>query len=227
MTAMPPKIPRLENGDRLTADEFMRRYEAMPGVRAQLIGGIVYIASPLRAEHHGDPHAEILGWLMDYKKSTPGVRPSVGATVRLSDETVPEPDASLRIVRGGRTRIEGGYIVGGPELVVEIAGWRDPEERGLPGAVARPGGDVGGRHGPGNGGVEPRAGDAGARGVRDCPSASSACALTLARRPAVRTLILVALPPPPRGSVSCRTPPNPPPPPASPRRLRSSPSRSG
>ncbi|MGL4555033.1 MAG: Uma2 family endonuclease [Gemmataceae bacterium] len=132
MTTKPPRIPRLCNGDRLNADEFLRRYEAMPGVKAQLIGGIVYItsplaeedvcmASPLRAEHHGDPHAEVMGWLWLYKSATPGVQPSVAATVRLADESVSEPDASLRVVRGGRTRVEGGYIVGGPELAVEIA----------------------------------------------------------------------------------------------------------
>ena len=132
MTKLPPRIPRLQNGDSLTADEFMRRYEAMPGVKAQLIGGIVYItpplieggvymASPLRAEEHGDPHAAIMLWLGTYWTATPGVQPSVAATVRLAERAVPEPDASMRITRRGRTRIEGGYIVGGPELAVEIA----------------------------------------------------------------------------------------------------------
>jgi Uma2 family endonuclease len=132
MTTMPPKVPRLRNGDHLNADEFLRRYEAMPGVKAQLIRGIVYItsplaeedvcmASPLRAEHHGDPHADLVTWLGVYKNATPGVRPSVAATVRLAEQSVPEPDVSMRIVRGGRTRVEGGYIVGGPELAVEVA----------------------------------------------------------------------------------------------------------
>jgi hypothetical protein len=79
------------------------------------------MASPLRAEQHGDPHAEVMFWLMLYKAATPGVQPSVAATVRLGEQSVPEPDASMRIVRGGRTRVEGGYIVGGPELAVEIA----------------------------------------------------------------------------------------------------------
>lgn len=38
------RIPPLENGDNLTADEFRRRYEAMPEpVRAELIGRIVYM----------------------------------------------------------------------------------------------------------------------------------------------------------------------------------------
>ncbi len=46
--AEPPEgredIPPLENGDRLTRDEFERRYEAMPHLKkAELIEGEVYI----------------------------------------------------------------------------------------------------------------------------------------------------------------------------------------
>ncbi len=44
-----PKIPPLENGDRLTWVEFERRYHEMPHLKkAELIEGIVYMASPLR-----------------------------------------------------------------------------------------------------------------------------------------------------------------------------------
>ena len=51
-------IPPLENGDRLTRDEFMRRYEAMPGLKkAELIEGVVYVPSPVRHRHHGRPHS--------------------------------------------------------------------------------------------------------------------------------------------------------------------------
>jgi hypothetical protein len=39
----------LENGDHLSAAEFLRRYEAMPEVKkAGLINGIVYMGSPVR-----------------------------------------------------------------------------------------------------------------------------------------------------------------------------------
>jgi hypothetical protein len=38
-------IPPLENGDRLTRAEFMRRYAAMPEVKAELIEGVVYVPS--------------------------------------------------------------------------------------------------------------------------------------------------------------------------------------
>jgi hypothetical protein len=40
---MTPKLPPLENGDRLTRPEFERRYQAMPHIKkAELIEGVVY-----------------------------------------------------------------------------------------------------------------------------------------------------------------------------------------
>ena len=45
-------MPPLQNGDRLTVAEFERRYEAMPHVKkAELIEGVVYLASPVGVEH--------------------------------------------------------------------------------------------------------------------------------------------------------------------------------
>ncbi len=42
-------VPLLENGDRLSRPEFERRYAAMPeNVKAELIDGVVYKASPAR-----------------------------------------------------------------------------------------------------------------------------------------------------------------------------------
>jgi hypothetical protein len=65
------KIPKLENGDRLTRVEFERRYQAMPDhQKAELIEGIVYMASPLRFESHAEPHAYIMGWLATYQAAT-------------------------------------------------------------------------------------------------------------------------------------------------------------
>lgn len=122
MNAPLERIPKLRNGDHLTADEFLRRYHAMPELKkAELIGGIVYMPSPVSAEDHGDPHADLLAWLGLYRMGTPGVRASDNATVRLGDEEVPQPDASLRVVSGGKTRMERGYITGSPELTAEVA----------------------------------------------------------------------------------------------------------
>lgn len=51
--------PRLESGDHLTAREFKRRFRAMPDVKkAELIGGVVYVASPVSVEH-GDRHSDL------------------------------------------------------------------------------------------------------------------------------------------------------------------------
>lgn len=121
--ASKPKIPRLENGDKLTLIEFERRYHAMPHIKkAELIEGTVYMASPLRITQHGEPHASIVGWLLVYKASTPGVQLGDNCTVRLDADNEPQPDALLRIEVGGQSTIsENGYVEGAPELIVEIA----------------------------------------------------------------------------------------------------------
>jgi Uma2 family endonuclease len=117
------KLPPLENGDRLTRAEFERRYAAMPHVKkAELIEGIVYIASALRAKAHGSPHGDIMGWLWTYKAATPGIDLYDNPTVRLDADNEPQPDAVLRIETGGQSWLsQDDYIEGAPELIVEIA----------------------------------------------------------------------------------------------------------
>ncbi|MDZ8188500.1 MAG: Uma2 family endonuclease [Nostoc sp. ChiSLP02] len=116
-------IPPLENGDKLTRSEFERRYEAMSTVKkAELIEGIVYVASPVRANKHGKPHASIMTWLGTYEAATPGVETLDNTTVRLDADNEPQPDAILRIQQGGRSTIsKDDYVEGAPELIVEIA----------------------------------------------------------------------------------------------------------
>ncbi len=116
-------IPALENGDKLSRAEFERRYQPMPDVKkAELIEGIVYMASPVRAKRHGKPHARIMGWLGTYEAATPGVEVLDNTTVRLDLDNEPQPDALLRIETGGHSRIsEDDYVEGAPELIVEIA----------------------------------------------------------------------------------------------------------
>jgi len=120
----PAELPSLASGDRLGRSEFERRYAAMsPAVRAELIGGIVYVASPTRAQH-GRPHADLVGWLVTYRASTPGTEALDDSTARLSEEDEPKPDAMLRILprAGGATRDdEDGYLSGPAELVGEVA----------------------------------------------------------------------------------------------------------
>jgi len=117
--------PPLENGDRLTRVEFVRRYNAMPDLKkAELIEGIVYMASPVRNSLHGRPHSDLNGWLYNYRIATPGTETSDNPTLRLDLENEVQPDALLRILpaRGGRSMdTPDGYIAGGPELVAEIS----------------------------------------------------------------------------------------------------------
>jgi Uma2 family endonuclease len=115
----------LESGDRLTRAEFERRYEAMPQLKkAELIEGVVYMPSPVHFENHSEPHANIIGWLVAYRAVTPGVRLGDNATVRLDLDNELQPDALLRLdsALGGTSRVSNDdYIVGPPELIVEIA----------------------------------------------------------------------------------------------------------
>ncbi|NEU76360.1 Uma2 family endonuclease [Hassallia byssoidea VB512170] len=113
----------LENGDKLTRHEFERRYHAMPNLKkAELIEGVVYLASRVRAKKHGKPHSHIMTWLGTYEAATPGVETLDNTTVRLDADNEPQPDGLLRIEQKGRSRItEDDYVEGAPELIVEIA----------------------------------------------------------------------------------------------------------
>ncbi len=117
------ELPPLESGDRLSRAEFERRYAAMPRLKkAELIEGIVYMASPLRAKAHSSPHGDIMGWLWTYKAATPGIDLYDNPTLRLDADNEPQPDAVLRIATGGQSWISSDdYIEGAPELIVEIA----------------------------------------------------------------------------------------------------------
>jgi Uma2 family endonuclease len=115
--------PLLVAGQRLDRATFHDRYEAMPpDTRAELIGGVVHMPSPLGFDH-GDDNVPVVVWLAYYAESTPGVRASINASVLLDDLGEPQPDVLLRILpeHGGQVRHERGYIVGAPELVVEVA----------------------------------------------------------------------------------------------------------
>jgi Uma2 family endonuclease len=114
--------PPLENGDRLSRDEFERRYAAMPHLKkAELIEGVVYVPAALRFGNHAEPHSHIMTWLGVYQAFTRKVRIGDNPTVRLDLDNAPQPDAVL-LIDGGSARISNDdYIEGAPELVVEIA----------------------------------------------------------------------------------------------------------
>lgn len=118
------QTPPLESGDRLTRPEFERRYAAAAVTKAELIEGVVYVASPLRFQHHAEPHSRLDTWLGTYVAFTPGTRSGIEPTVRLDLDNEPQPDIVLLVnpEAGGQTRLsDDGYLEGAPELVIEIA----------------------------------------------------------------------------------------------------------
>jgi hypothetical protein len=124
-TVAAPPIPPLQSGDRLTREEFERRYDAMPHLKkAELINGVVYVGSPVNQRRHGNPHYHLIGWLVFYSAATPGLEGGDNSSLRLGPLDEPQADANLFILpsHGGQVEIDGdGYIVGGPELVAEVA----------------------------------------------------------------------------------------------------------
>lgn len=116
--------PPLSNGDRLTAAEFCRRWEAMPSLKhAELIGGQVYINPPVSAGLHGRPHGHILFWLGQYAVATEGLEFFSDSSVHLGELDLPQPDGILRVKDrfGGNSQLLKGELHGAPELVVEVA----------------------------------------------------------------------------------------------------------
>jgi hypothetical protein len=115
--------PPLESGDVLDAAEYWRRYCATPEkVKAERINRKVYIMSPLRAVHHGNPHAILCHWLGTYAIYARDLIVSDNATIRLNTDNDPQPDLCLLRVAGQTHFDDEGYIIGAPEMIVEIAG---------------------------------------------------------------------------------------------------------
>jgi Uma2 family endonuclease len=123
MSASTERSNFLESGDHLTREELHRRYCARPDMKkAELVEGVVYVASPVRADLHAEPHGAIAGWLYAYAAMHAEVQPLVDATVLLGDESEVQPDACLWYDEpGGPGMTEGHYLEGAPQLVVEVA----------------------------------------------------------------------------------------------------------
>jgi Uma2 family endonuclease len=117
-------IPPLENGDHLDQKTFHERYEAMPeNVRAELIGGVVFM-TPLQKRPRGRTQFQLLQWLGEYERVTPGTEGAVNPTTVIGPESEPQPDGCLLILPecGGQAWFdENEYLNGAPEFVAEIA----------------------------------------------------------------------------------------------------------
>ena len=78
--------------------------------------------SPIR-NRHASAHAAVMGILAVYAAATPGVDVGDNATVLMDADNEVQPDALLRRTTGGGSTVNrDDYIVGPPELIVEIAG---------------------------------------------------------------------------------------------------------
>lgn len=116
-------IPQLNSGDVLDRDEYLRRYEAAhEKLKAERINGRVYLMNALRARQHGNPHLLLGGWLFTYAMSNPDLNLSDNATLHLDTSNDPQPDLCVYRTGGRATLNDEGYLVGVPEMIVEIAG---------------------------------------------------------------------------------------------------------
>lgn len=89
----------------MSQEEFHRRYETYPDdVKIELIGGIVYMASPPKLPH-SNYHVKLSHIFSFYEDDTPGIQVADNATTILDEESEPQPDLSIRILRecGGQS----------------------------------------------------------------------------------------------------------------------------
>jgi len=118
------RLPLVEAGDHLDQATFHERYKAMPpAFRAELIGGVVIVPSPLSLGH-GFSHAMVMTWLGNYWIATPGTLTADNTTTILGEFSELQPDGVLIIepAAGGQTGLSADdYTTGPPELIVEVA----------------------------------------------------------------------------------------------------------
>ena len=102
-----------------------------PGIRAELIGGVVVMPSPVGKRHYVTS-ANAVGWLWNYRMKTQGIELADNGSTALDDYGEVQPDAFLRILpeRGGQTSDHGKIIRGAPELIIEVAGTSKTTELG-------------------------------------------------------------------------------------------------
>lgn len=112
----------LETGDELTLEQFEERYAQHPEIKkAELIEGVVYVASPVKKQH-GDSHGDLMAWLGSYRASVADVRLGDNSTLRLRPSSEVQPDAHLRRESADSSKDDDDYVERAPELVAEVSG---------------------------------------------------------------------------------------------------------
>jgi hypothetical protein len=109
MSTIEQEIPSLVAGDFLSREEFLYRWEGMRKIkRAELIGGVVYMPSPVSLDHGGMEN-RVGTWLGVYAASTPGCEACNNATWLMLENEAPQPDTALRLLPevGGLARNNG------------------------------------------------------------------------------------------------------------------------
>ena len=105
----------------LSGAEFERRYEQYPGMRAELIEGVVYVGSPMHHLNHGKPALMAAAWLGTFEASHADVDAATGSSIRLDPDNRVQPDAFLRYLVGQLKETSDDYLEGAPELAMEVA----------------------------------------------------------------------------------------------------------
>jgi Uma2 family endonuclease len=114
-----PETPPLENGDRLTRVEFERRYDAAPpGLKAELIEGVVYVASPVHMAH-AQAHGAVTRWLAAFLANEPGLDMLIEPTVRLDADNEVQPD--VVVVRTPIISDTSRFLTHPPALAIEVS----------------------------------------------------------------------------------------------------------
>ena len=111
----------LTTGMKLTLEEFLSRWEAIPELKkAELINGVVYVPSPVGIDHW-TKDTKLIGWLDRYAEETPGCEAGNNGTWVMLGQA-PQPDSFLCILEshGGAWQDKAGLSEGAPELAVEI-----------------------------------------------------------------------------------------------------------
>ena len=113
--------PQLHSGDRMRQPEFHRIYAELPDVQAELVGGRVFVASPV-SELHATEDSVMSTWVGTYAARVPQLKSVNNCTFIASLDDEVQPDCALIVREGGLSRTNEKHIREGVgELFVEVS----------------------------------------------------------------------------------------------------------